>query len=107
MVPLNEQGLDSLLAVALRNRLASALDVNLPASLLFDFPTISDLLEHLASDVLGLDVSPEREEAQTSEAVRSQQSLEAEIVELSDIEAEDLLQQELENLTEAGSVENE
>lgn len=45
--PLGEVGLDSLLAVELRNTLAAEVGESLPASLLFDFPTIEALVEHL------------------------------------------------------------
>lgn len=41
-------GMDSLLAVDLKNRLESALGESLPATTLFDHPTISALAEHLA-----------------------------------------------------------
>ncbi|MDA3647922.1 acyltransferase domain-containing protein [Saccharopolyspora indica] len=44
-----EQGFDSLSAMELRNRLATALDVALPATVVFDFSTPAALAEHLAS----------------------------------------------------------
>jgi acyl transferase domain-containing protein len=50
--PLGELGLDSLLAVELRNTLAKALGAPLPATLLFDHPTIDALTAHLL-DLLG------------------------------------------------------
>jgi NADPH:quinone reductase-like Zn-dependent oxidoreductase/acyl carrier protein len=51
---LPELGMDSLMAVELRNRLQSALEVALPATLLFEHPTAERLVQFLASDVLDL-----------------------------------------------------
>jgi acyl carrier protein len=47
--PLGELGLESLLSVELRNALRSAIGVPLPATLLFDFPTIDALTAYLLS----------------------------------------------------------
>ena len=44
---LRDLGLDSLLAVSFRNELAKALALDLPASLVFDHPTIDALARHL------------------------------------------------------------
>jgi NADPH:quinone reductase-like Zn-dependent oxidoreductase/NAD(P)-dependent dehydrogenase (short-subunit alcohol dehydrogenase family) len=45
--PLGDLGLDSLLAVELRNTLSNAIGHPLPASLLFDYPTLDSLTDHL------------------------------------------------------------
>jgi acyl transferase domain-containing protein/acyl carrier protein len=52
--PLGDLGLDSLLAVELRNTLSKALGVSLPATLLFDYPSIEALTDYLVVDVLHL-----------------------------------------------------
>ena len=52
--PLQELGLDSLAALELRNRLGRLVGTVLPASLLFDHPTVAALTEHLATAYLGL-----------------------------------------------------
>jgi acyl transferase domain-containing protein/NADPH:quinone reductase-like Zn-dependent oxidoreductase/acyl carrier protein len=50
--PLGDLGLDSLLAVELRNVLATALGESLPSTLLFEYPTIDALTQFLLIDVL-------------------------------------------------------
>ncbi|HUU58402.1 MAG TPA: SDR family NAD(P)-dependent oxidoreductase, partial [Phycisphaerae bacterium] len=52
--PLREVGLDSLLAVELRNAVGREVEKSLPASLLFDYPTVDALADHLLADVLAL-----------------------------------------------------
>jgi acyl carrier protein len=52
--PLVDQGFDSLMTVDMRNRLSNCLDCALPASLLFDHPTIERITDHLLQDVLML-----------------------------------------------------
>ncbi len=47
--PLQQRGLDSLMAVELRNLLARSLDLGLPATLLFDYPTPLALARYLES----------------------------------------------------------
>jgi acyl carrier protein len=92
--PLQELGLDSLMAVELRNALAISLEQPLPATILFSYPTIDKLAGYLAKEFLsvGTEDTPapalpnrERELAQVS----------AELDELSEGEMAALLSEEL------------
>lgn len=49
-VPFRDLGLKSLMVVEVRNALAAALDRDLPATLLFNWPTLDELTEHLVHD---------------------------------------------------------
>ncbi|MCX4547587.1 type I polyketide synthase [Streptomyces sp. NBC_01500] len=51
-------GLDSLTAVRLRDRLASAVGVRLPATLAFDFPTPAAVAGHLLTELFGHEAPP-------------------------------------------------
>ncbi len=51
--PLQELGMDSLMAVEMRNALGASLERTLPATLLFDYPTVERLSEHLAGVLSG------------------------------------------------------
>ena len=78
MQPLMEAGINSLGAVELRNALSSQLTLELPATLIFDYPTIGALSVYLAAHAtapgppapitspLQRGLSPEEAEAQIS-----------------------------------------
>jgi acyl carrier protein len=51
--PLMDLGLDSLMAVEMRNALSSAIGQNLPATLLFDYPTLETICSFLLA-LIGL-----------------------------------------------------
>jgi NADP-dependent 3-hydroxy acid dehydrogenase YdfG/acyl carrier protein len=53
-VSLLEQGFDSLMAVEFRNVLVKKLGVSLPATLLFNYPAIAEVVTHI-EEIMGLD----------------------------------------------------
>ncbi|MBD2727328.1 type I polyketide synthase [Nostoc sp. FACHB-892] len=77
-------GMDSLMAVELKNRLQTSLEYSIPASLVFDYPTVAALVDYLAGEMLA-----------TSDVVESevveQIIPESNFDDLSDSEAEALL----------------
>jgi acyl carrier protein len=58
-----EMGMDSLLAVELRNRLQTGLDHALPPTLAFDHPSLQTLARYLGREALGLATEAARETA--------------------------------------------
>lgn len=92
--PLNEYGLDSLMAVDLRNRISTGLRLKepLPVTMFFDYPTLEALSGFIAKEVLDLpDVGIGKE---TKIDERRARRL-AEIEELTEDEAAALLMKEL------------
>ena len=89
-----DMGLDSLLAVELRNRLETSLGSALRPTLLFDYPTLEALANYLGKEVLKLDQMDAPSETEELDEI----NWEEEVEELSDEEAETLLLLELEEM---------
>ena len=87
-------GFDSLMAVELRNRLSSALMCSLSTTLLFDYPTLEALVDHLYTVVPGLASEiPATAEPKPSASVLDAKK--AALDQMSQAELEDLLAQKL------------
>jgi NADPH:quinone reductase-like Zn-dependent oxidoreductase/acyl carrier protein len=82
---LHELGLDSLMAVELRNALCHALGRTLPATLLFDYPSVQALIGFLSQE-LGYEVGPQEDHPDletglwTEVSALSDQEVEAELM---------------------------
>ena len=110
--PLMAMGLDSMMAVELRDSLADAMAKKLPSTLLFDYPTVDRLAEHLLSlTVKKTKPAPKKRERQTTQmdmdaaslslvdpSIQSENNLNPD--EMSEEELSDFLAQELEKWTE-------
>jgi SAM-dependent methyltransferase/acyl carrier protein len=92
--PLQELGLDSLMAVELRNALGKVVGETLPATLLFDHPTIERLVAYLGRQVLALE-SAESSKAGPADAPVGPGARGADIDGLSEDEMATLLEQRL------------
>ena len=93
--PLRELGLDSLMAVEMRNALGLLVGANLPVTLLFDHPTIEALVRFLGNEVLLIEASGDVSAPMTGEEETRAQILEN-VESLSDEEAESVLRSRLE-----------
>lgn len=92
--PLQEMGLDSLMAIELKNTLEMSVGKTLPATMLFNYPTIELIVSYIANDILDVEFAQEQDD--TPQVVESQQSEHAEQVQqMSEDEAMELLNQRL------------
>lgn len=89
---LTEQGMDSLMAVELANRLGRLINVPLPSTFAFDYPTLGTLASHLLEQLF--DAADDTPVTKAVDATSMQ--AEPDASELSDAELEDELRRELE-----------
>jgi NADPH:quinone reductase-like Zn-dependent oxidoreductase/acyl carrier protein len=94
---LRDLGLDSLMAVELRNRLQASVGRSLPATLAFDHPTVEAIADFLAAE-LGLPAAGGRVERRAARS--ADLAIAARVATLSEEEAEALLIKELGALDE-------
>ena len=89
--PLDELGLDSILAVELKTEISRRTEIPLPAGLLFDYPTLASLTGH----IMGLlrDSTPPQPLHQSAPDAPQSPSILDRIEELSDDEVDRLIQQ--------------
>jgi acyl carrier protein len=94
-LPLQDMGLDSLMALELRNLLASAMDRSLSATLLFDYPSVRKLSTYLLGLLL---IEGEEEHSNHVYAVATAlgSGFNSELAEMTDEQAEEMLLAELE-----------
>ncbi|MCC6750544.1 MAG: type I polyketide synthase [Deltaproteobacteria bacterium] len=112
--PLRQLGMDSLMTVDLRNRIEASLGLVLPATLVWKYPTLSALTEHLLERLTESLATPGADEAaEVPTAARAEKAEappapaaslgRAEVDALSDEEAEALLAAKLDALGPRGS----
>jgi acyl carrier protein len=93
---LMDMGLDSLMAIELRNRLSKALGAKNPlsATLVFDYPTMDALADYLEKDVLGFEApAPEASTAHDTTSARAE-----ELQQMDDDQVEAMLMEKLRSL---------
>jgi hypothetical protein len=97
-IPLHELGLDSLMAVELRNLLGAGLALKraLPATLVFDYPTIEAITDYLARTALGLETEG-KAAVQADAEVNTLDALNT-LEELSDEEVDRLFMEQLKRM---------
>lgn len=101
-----DMGFDSLMAIELRNHLAGTLAHQLPATLLFDYPTLNALANYLEQELFedeGTDAEPLETITMDDDSMHSLAQpdlgdIDADLTELSDDEAASLLMDQLDKI---------
>ena len=101
--PLKQLGLDSLMAVELRNALARDAGRSLPVTLAFDYPTAATVARHLAELLLPPAAAATAPHRPAAGEIAASSDLVAEVAALSEREMEQLIDSELARLGTAGT----
>ena len=75
--PFTSMGMDSLMGLELRNRIEVKLGIKVPATLLWTFPSVAALSEHLLSEVCSADLKEQPRTAPKSESEAESETLSA------------------------------
>ncbi|NET14152.1 MAG: SDR family NAD(P)-dependent oxidoreductase, partial [Okeania sp. SIO1H6] len=89
----DDLGLDSLMAVELKNRIESSLNISLSSTLLFDYPVLKKLVNHLADDVIPIEFSISNGETQKnveSETEESSIDMSSRVLEMEEMSEDDV-----------------
>ena len=100
--PFSELGLDSLMAVELRNALAAAVGHSLQTSLAYDYPTIEKLGDYLGQELLG-EVRTENPEKRAANDDIHLESMSEKLDDLSQLEVAQILADKLASLKDVSS----
>ncbi|HEY9089851.1 MAG TPA: beta-ketoacyl reductase, partial [Anaerolineaceae bacterium] len=95
--PLRSLGMDSLMGIEFRNRLESSLDVTLSATLVWNYPTVNDLVPFLA-EKMGITLEETAPATPAEVPAAREPELSADIENLSDDDLAALLDEELKGL---------
>ncbi len=99
--PFNTLGLDSLMALELRNRLEVGLALSLPATLVWAHPTVTALARHLL-EKLGLEVAAVLDDAPATSAVEVAAGADAALARINELSDEQVEQLFLANFGQKG-----
>ncbi|MEW6994407.1 SDR family NAD(P)-dependent oxidoreductase [Colwelliaceae bacterium MEBiC 14330] len=89
--PLQTLGFDSLMALELRNVISKLLDKSLPATLLFDLPTLREVSEFMIQEIFGDEIENLAKVTTPEESIETEISID----DLSDSDLAKLLEEEL------------
>jgi acyl transferase domain-containing protein/acyl-CoA synthetase (AMP-forming)/AMP-acid ligase II/acyl carrier protein len=101
---LSDLGLDSIMSIEVRGRLEAELESSLPATLLFDYPTLETLADYLAYNVLALSETKPNSEVSHEQALFLDDDLSDLLADLDDISDTDIQQHLSRHKQEKGDV---